>query len=98
MRTSIVPKFLAEHSGRIEDHAQMKGRMKAHYGNFIAAFVSAPFLWTLALDASPKLHEGLHPDANRAEDTCAVAFIASGSFDHSTRAPLITAPVPTAQF
>jgi hypothetical protein len=95
---SIVPKFLAEHSGRIEDHAQMKGRMKAHSGNFIAAFVSAAFLWALALSVAPQLHERVHPDANRAEHTCAVTFIASGSYDHSTHAPLMTAPVPPVQF
>jgi hypothetical protein len=90
--------FLAESVGRIEDHAQVKGRMKAHSGNFIAAFVSAAFLWALALSASPKLHERVHPDANSAEHTCAVTFIASGSYDHSAQAPLITAPVPTVQF
>jgi hypothetical protein len=71
---------------------------KAHFGNFIAAFVSAAFLWALALTVAPQLHEGLHPDANSAEHTCAVTFIVSGSYDHSAHAPLIIAPVPTVQF
>jgi hypothetical protein len=95
---SSLRNFLAESAGRIEDHAQMKGRMKAHSGNFIAAFVSAAFLWALALSAAPKLHELVHPDANSPEHTCAVTFVASGSYDHSAHAPLITAPVPTVQF
>lgn len=94
----MLQKFLAEHSGRIEAHAQMKGRMTAHSGNFIAAVVSAAFLWTLALSASPQLHKLVHPDANSPEHTCAVTFIASGSYDHSAQTPLITAPVPTVQF
>jgi hypothetical protein len=76
----------------------MKGRMKAHSDSFIAAFICAAFLWALALSASPQLHERVHPDANSAEHTCAVTFIASGSYHHSTPAPLITAPDPTVQF
>lgn len=76
----------------------MKGRLKAYSGNFIAAFVSAAFLWALALSAAPQLHELVHPDANSPEHTCAVTFIAAGSYDHSTQAPLIAAPVPTVQF
>lgn len=76
----------------------MKGRLKANSGNFIAAVVSAAFLWTLALSASPQLHERVHPDANSAEHTCAVTFIASGSYDHSAHAPLVAAPVPTVPF
>jgi len=65
---------------------------------FIAAFVSAAFLWTLALSVSPQLHERIHPDANRIEHTCAVTFIASGSYNHSVPAPLVAAPVPAVQF
>jgi len=76
----------------------MKGRMKAYSGNFIAAFVSAAFLWALALSASPQLHERVHRDANSPDHTCAVTFIVSGSYDYSAYTPLITAPVPTIQF
>jgi len=89
---------LAEHPPWIEAHAQMKGRFKAHSGSFIAAVVSAAFLWTLALSVAPQLHEDLHSDANRAEHTCAVTLIASGSYDHSAQVPLIAVPVPTVQF
>lgn len=89
---------LAEYSRRREAHAQMRGGIKAYPGNFIAAVAFAAFLWTLALSAAPQLHEGLHPDANNAEHTCAVTFIVSGSCDHSSLAPLITAPVSAEQF
>ena len=94
----MLKKALARLIPRTEDRIAMKGRMTAHSGNFIAAFVSAAFLWALALSASPQLHERVHPDANSAEHTCAVTFIASGSYDNSAHAPLIIAPVPTVQF
>jgi hypothetical protein len=60
------------------------------------AFLSAAFLWTLALSASPRLHERFHPDASRTEHSCAVTFVAAGSYDHVTIAPLVSAPVPVA--
>jgi hypothetical protein len=82
----------------MEAHAQMKRRVTSYSGNFIAAFVSVSFLWVLALSASPQLHERVHRDANSPEHTCAVTFIASGSYDHSAHGPLITAPVPAVQF
>jgi len=64
----------------------------------VAAFVSVAFLWTLALGASPQLHQLVHKDANRAEHNCAVTMIASGSYDHATHPPLVSAPVPAIQF
>src|SRR6266404_3055876 len=64
----------------------------------VAASLSAAFLWTLALSASPQLHERFHPDANRAEHTCAVTFAASGSYDHVVPAPVVSSPVEVAQF
>src|ERR1700716_1207578 len=64
----------------------------------VAASLSAAFLWTLALSASPQLHERFHPDANRAEHTCAVTFVASGNYDHADSAPLLSAPVPSSHF
>jgi len=90
--------FLAEYSGRMEAHSQMKSHVTSHSGKFIAAVVSAAFLWALALSASPQLHERVHRNANSPEHTCAVTFIASGSYDHSAHTPLITAPVPSVQF
>jgi hypothetical protein len=65
---------------------------------FTAVFVAAAFLWTLALSVSPQLHERIHRDANRVEHSCAVTFIASGSYDHSAPAPLIGAAVPAVHF
>jgi hypothetical protein len=65
---------------------------------FVAAFLSIAFLWTLGLSVSPQLHERLHPDANRVEHTCAVTFVASGSYDHAESAPLLSAPVPSNHF
>jgi hypothetical protein len=65
---------------------------------FTAVFVSAAFLWTLALSVSPQLHERIHPDANRIEHTCAVTFVASGSYDHVAHPPVISAPAPASQF
>lgn len=65
---------------------------------FVAAFVSAAFLWSLALSASPQLHERFHPDANRVEHICAVTFVASGSYDHGAPAPLVSAPALAIHF
>jgi len=65
---------------------------------FIAISVSAAFLWALALSASPQLHQRVHPDANRAEHNCAATMIASGSYNYSAHAPLVSAPVPVVHF
>jgi hypothetical protein len=67
-------------------------------GHFlIAGFVSAVFLWALTLSVSPQLHARVHPDAAQSEHSCAVTFIASGSYNHLAHVPLISAPVPVAQ-
>jgi hypothetical protein len=65
---------------------------------FVAAFTGAVFLWTLVLSVSPQLHERIHRDANRVDHSCAVTLIASGHCNHCPVAPLVTAPVPVAQF
>lgn len=64
----------------------------------VALIASAAFLWTLALSASPQLHERIHPDAHQVEHTCAATFVASGSYDHAPVALLIRAPVPLGEF
>lgn len=64
----------------------------------VAAVASAAFFWALALSVSPQLHERLHSDANRAGHSCAVTFIASGTYDHSPSALHITAPVHLDEF
>jgi hypothetical protein len=65
---------------------------------FVAGFVSAAFLWALALSASPHLHQLVHPDANRADHSCAVTMVASGSCNFSGHAPLVSAPIPVVEF
>ena len=62
---------------------------------FFAAATAAAFLWTLALAASPQLHERLHSDANRSDHSCAVTIVAAGKLNHappaivSVAAPLV---------
>jgi hypothetical protein len=70
-----------------------------NYGRaFVAAFVSAGFLWALALSASSQLHQRIHPDANRVEHNCAATMIASGNYTHAAHPPLISAPAAAVQF
>jgi hypothetical protein len=76
----------------------MKGSMMPRSSAFIAAFVSAAFLWALALSVSPQLHARVHSDANRTEHSCAVTLMASGSYDHCAHGALVSAPVPAVQF
>jgi hypothetical protein len=59
----------------------------------IATFAGAAFLWALVLTVSPQLHERIHRDANRADHACAVTFLASGNYTHSS-APLVSVPAP----
>src|ERR1700687_1291795 len=73
-------------------------RSKNHGRAFVAAFVFAGFLWTLALSASPQLHQRVHKDANRVEHNCAVTMIASGSYNHAAHAPLVSAQAGVVQF
>ena len=69
--------------------------MKSSSGRAIVAVVAAAaFLWTLALSASPQLHERIHSDANRIGHACAVTFVTAGNVDHAPVALLISAPVP----
>jgi hypothetical protein len=65
---------------------------------FIATLVSAAFFWALALSATPQLHQRVHADANRAEHSCAATMIASGSYDHATHPPLVSAAALVPQF
>jgi len=65
---------------------------------FVAVLASAAFLWTLTLSVSPQLHERIHPDANRVDHSCAITFVASGSYNHSPAAPLISTSVPIDEF
>lgn len=93
-----MQKFLAEFAERTEARRSMKGFAPSRSLPFVAAFVSAAFLWTLALGALPKLHERVHADAKRAEHSCAVTLIASASVEHSACDPLVSAPAPSFYF
>jgi hypothetical protein len=73
-------------------HSTSRGRA------LVVGFISAAFLWALALSASPQLHQRFHPDANRVEHSCAVTMIVSGSFNHVSHPPLISLQVPIIQF
>ncbi|PYK76422.1 MAG: hypothetical protein DME39_01410 [Verrucomicrobia bacterium] len=73
-------------------------RSRNHGRPFVAVCVFAAFLCTLALSASPQLHQRIHADANRVEHNCAATMIASGNYDHATHLPLVRAPAPSVQF
>ena len=59
---------------------------------FIAAVLLAAFSWTLLVGISPRLHGYIHDDANRTDHVCAITLIASGSYEHASQPPLISAP------
>ena len=65
---------------------------------FVGVLASAAFFWTLTLSVSPQLHERIHPDANRIDHSCAITFIASGSYNYSPAAPLVSVPALVDQF
>jgi len=64
----------------------------------VATFLCLVFLWTLALSASPQLHERIHRDANRIDHSCAITIVASGNYNHSPNAPLVSVPALLEQF
>jgi hypothetical protein len=97
-RESDSTKYVAKVPQQAEGRPAMKGSMIPRSSAFLAAFVSAAFLWALALSASPQLHARVHPDASQSEHSCAATFVASGSYNHSAHAPLVSAPVPVVQF
>ena len=58
----------------------------------VAAVLFAAFSWTLLVSVSPQLHGSIHDDVNRSDHICAITLIASGSYEHSSPPPLISAP------
>jgi hypothetical protein len=44
----------------------------------LPAATLAVFLWMLAIEASPQLHEWIHPDADSGHHECAVTDMSSG--------------------
>jgi hypothetical protein len=60
---------------------------------FFAAATSAAFLWTLALSASPQLHQRIHSNANQNDHVCAVTIVTTGKVHHAPPAA-ISVPAP----
>jgi hypothetical protein len=58
----------------------------------VTTLIATAFLWALLLSASPQLHQRVHPDADRADHSCAVTMVAAGNYDHAAQPPLISAP------
>ncbi len=67
----------------------MNETLRSRTGAFVAALLGLAFAWTLLLSVSPRLHERIHRDANRIEHSCAVTFVASGTYEHSAPPPVI---------
>jgi hypothetical protein len=67
-------------------------RSQSYAPVLIAAVLFATFSWTLLVSVSPQLHGYIHDDANRGDHVCAVTLTASGSYDHASQPPLISAP------
>jgi hypothetical protein len=68
------------------------GRSQTCVRVLIAAVLFAAFSWTLLVSSSPQLHGYIHDEANRSDHVCAITLIASGSYEHASQPPLITAP------
>jgi hypothetical protein len=64
----------------------------------VATLLCIAFLWTLALSASPQLHQRIHRDADRGDHVCAVTMVASGNYNHSAAVPLVSVPDLVDQF
>src|SRR5262245_3254182 len=87
-------KLLAQSRVRSEDRCAMNrsARSQSCARVFIAAVLFAAFSWTILVSNSPRLHGSIHDDANRSDHICAVTLIASGSYEHASQPPLISAP------
>lgn len=88
-----LQKLLARAAVGLEDRSAMSmfARSRNNGRTLIAAFVFAAFVWALALSVSPQVHQRVHADANRAEHSCAVTAIASGSYEHAPPPRLVSA-------
>jgi hypothetical protein len=100
MHAPMLQKFLAEDASKAQARCAMSTSARSNNCGraFLAVLVSAGFLWALALSVSPQLHQRVHTDASRVEHNCAATMIASGSYDHASHPPLISAPAPSIQF
>jgi hypothetical protein len=91
---------LAQKPARREDGSAMSTFVRStnHGRTFVATCLFAAFVWAIALSVSPQLHAGIHTDGNRADHTCAVTLVATGSYDHAAPPSLISAPDFVSQF
>lgn len=78
-----------------EDRIAMNEPLRSRAGACVSVLLGLAFAWTLALSVAPQLHERIHPDANRVEHSCAVTFVASGTYEHSAPPPVLPQPVAT---
>ena len=85
---------------RLQDRGAMSKFVRPinHGRMFIATCAFAAFVWALALSVSPQLHQHVHADASRAEHSCAVTAIASGSYEDAPQPPVMSALQPTVEF
>jgi hypothetical protein len=99
-RSHELQKSLARAAMPLEDRGAMStfARSANHGRAFVAISVFAAFVWALALSVSPQLHHRVHPDAGRAEHSCAVTAIATGSYEHAPCPLLVSAPQPAPEF
>jgi hypothetical protein len=68
------------------------GRSQTCARVLITAVLFAAFSWTLLVGVSPRLHGCIHADANRSDHVCAITLIGSGSYEHASQPPIISAP------
>ena len=87
---------LAEFSQTLENAHAMNPRNWA--ARLAAALILGAFAWALVLSVAPQLHERIHSDANRAEHSCAVTFVAAGNYEHTSHAPLASEPMLPVSF
>ena len=74
----------------------MSGREKLRA--IIASGLLSPFLFALALAASPQLHARFHADAGSPGHECAVTLIATGKYEQADAPPIMVAPEPAVVF
>lgn len=77
-----------ERGGRNSPHMNRGTSTRA----VVAAIAAASFFCTIALSASPQLHNRLHADAHRIQHACAVTLMSSGSCEHVANLPLVVRP------
>jgi len=70
----------------------MNGTTPSRARAFAGSLLALAFVWSLVLSVSPRLHEKIHPDANRADHSCAVTLVASGSYEHAAQLSVVSAP------